>query len=314
MSTVAQLIALADSFYPNGMTDAQVVAYMNMAQNELSPYFGLVAEDNTLFTVADCDIISMPAAVKDIANIISLDISRDAEDRDKIVTLKEMSLVSYAIADQPDVASRISITHEAVGLTDDLGTVIIEGTVGGIEGVTETVTPVANTTVYSTYAFTQVDYIDSSGWSKLGSADYIYCGVAPARYQYDRYYPANLDATSYSSNVVYQEYTTAGVKSLVLYPAPSENGCQIKIKYRKALTALSESSTKDSPDFDSEYHDMLAMYAASMIAGSGASPDTIQADHYMKMFNERKIDIWKRSMEKNKISMKMRRDNRQWHS
>jgi hypothetical protein len=40
--TLAEIIALVKVLYPNAATDATIVSYCNIAQNELSPYFGLI--------------------------------------------------------------------------------------------------------------------------------------------------------------------------------------------------------------------------------------------------------------------------------
>jgi hypothetical protein len=314
MSTVEALISLTHSFYPSRMTDAQIVAYMNMAQNEISPYFGLVKEDVSLYTVADDDRVSIPAAVKDIANIITFDVTNEAEDIDGIVEATEMAnSTPYTIVSQPSSASRLSLTHISSGDSDTLGIITVMGTVNGADGM-EIITPIADTKVCGSVYFTAITSITGYSWTADGDSDIIMIGLVPERYDFTRYYPGNIDETRYSGNIIYQEYTSAGVKSLVMHPTPKTTDCNIRIRYRASLSTLSSSSQSDSPDFDSEYHDMLSMYAAAMVAGSGASPDMTQYDHHMRMYNEKMLDLWKRSLEKDKISLKKRRDNKIWHS
>lgn len=71
MATVQELLDAIDDIYPNAMSDATKVRYMNMAVRGLSPYFGLVAEDDSLVTVADQDAYDFPTGISDVAQIIS---------------------------------------------------------------------------------------------------------------------------------------------------------------------------------------------------------------------------------------------------
>jgi len=313
MSTVAELITLTDALYPNAATDTTVVSYFNMAQNEISPYFGLVAEDTTLNTVADNDALAFPTGVTDISQIISFDVSNSAPDTDAIVESASMKVGTYTIAAQPGWPARISVTHTTNGSADTLGTITITGTVAGTAGTTESITPVADSTVYGSSYFTAITDVTGASWVTDGTDDSITVGVSPERYDFTRYAVAYMDDSEPFNNSVHQIYTSAGVKSLIIYPAPSETGCNIKIRYRKALTTLSASSTTVSPDFDSRFHDMLAIYAAYMICSSGASPDTVQANRFMQQYDNRLTELWKFSMEKDSVSMKKRRDNKHWH-
>jgi hypothetical protein len=314
MSTVAQLLTLTDALYPNAASDATVVGYFNMCQNELSSYFGLVAEDTTLYTVADNDSLSFPAGINDISQIISFDVYNAIVSKDKIVSSTAMKVGTYTIADQPDSACRISVTHVAVGNTDTLGTITIAGTVDGT-ATTEVIIPIANSTVYGNKYFDAggITSVTGASWITNGTADNITVGVSQNRYDFTRYSVANIDDTKLSGNVIYQVYTSAGVKSLVVYPTPTTTGCNIRIRYKKDLTVLSESSTSVSPDFDSKFHDILAIYAAMMICGSGASPDIVQYNHFLETYTNRMTDLWKYTMGQSKISLKRRGDNKQWH-
>jgi hypothetical protein len=314
MSTVAELLTLVDSFYANSATDATTVSYFNMAQNEISPYFGLIAEDTTLYTVADNDNFTLPTGIADISQIDTFDIYNEATDTDAIVTSANMKVGTYTIAAQPTSAKRLSVTHTAVGNTDTLGTITIAGTVDGT-ATTEVITPVANSTVYGNKFFDAdgITSITGAAWVTNGTADKITVGVSLDRYDFTRYYLGYADDASYSGNIFYQIYTSAGVKSLVVYPVPTETGRNIRIRYRKALTTLSASSTSVSPDFDSRFHDMLALYAAYMICSTGASADQSQSDRFMEQYDNRLTELWKYSMEKDKKSVMKRRDNGQWH-
>lgn len=78
MSTVQALIVAIDSIYPNAESDTSKVSYMNMAQNDLSNYFGTVVEDSTLTTIVDDDSYAFPSGLADISEIITLDIGQVA--------------------------------------------------------------------------------------------------------------------------------------------------------------------------------------------------------------------------------------------
>lgn len=78
MSTVQQLLEIINAMYPNGESSTDKVLYMNMAQAELSPYFGIVVEDSTLSTVADQDSYSLPTGLSDVSQILSLGVGIEA--------------------------------------------------------------------------------------------------------------------------------------------------------------------------------------------------------------------------------------------
>ena len=73
--TTQELINITKLLYPSAHSDAELVSFMNLAQNELSPYFGIIVEDNTLVTVADQDSYSFPTGLNDVAQIISLGVA-----------------------------------------------------------------------------------------------------------------------------------------------------------------------------------------------------------------------------------------------
>ena len=75
--TIQNLIDLAKQMYApiTAVSDAFKVGYMNMAVKELSPHFGLVAEDRSLVTVADQDEYDYPTGIDDVSQIISIAIA-----------------------------------------------------------------------------------------------------------------------------------------------------------------------------------------------------------------------------------------------
>lgn len=212
--TVQELIDLTKLMYPNAHTNAELVSFMNVAQNELSPYFGLVVEDNTLVTVADQDSYSFPTGLTDVAQILSLGV--------------------------------------------------------GIQATPDT------------------------------------------RYGYVKYDIITRDDYPVGSCVYFQTVDENGAKKLVLQPTPSVDGLPIRIRFRKALTALSTTVFTGSPDFDSRFHSILADYAAYMVCSTGASPDTIQADAFMQKYLTAKQELWRFKLQQEVEAPTFRMDNRHW--
>ena len=83
MSTVQQLLVLSDSMYPSAESDTNKIAFMNMALDELSPYFGQEIEDSTLTTVVGQDSYAYPTGISDISEIISVAIGNAASPTDR---------------------------------------------------------------------------------------------------------------------------------------------------------------------------------------------------------------------------------------
>lgn len=76
--TTAQLLAMIDTLYPNAESSNTKIAFMNMAQDELSQYFGTTVEDETLVTIADDDSYAFPTGLEDVSQIVALDIGSQA--------------------------------------------------------------------------------------------------------------------------------------------------------------------------------------------------------------------------------------------
>ena len=76
--TTQQLLTLVDTLYPSGELNTTKVAYMNLAQNSLSPFFGKILEDDSLKTIVGQDSYTLPTGIKDVSMIISLAIGNQA--------------------------------------------------------------------------------------------------------------------------------------------------------------------------------------------------------------------------------------------
>jgi len=213
--TTNELLNLVNRLYNNAESNTTKVAYMNMALDGLSPYFGLIVEDDSLTTVIAQDSYALPTGLDDISQIIRL-----------------------AIANQATPSSR---------------------------------------------------------------------------YDYTQYSLSKRDDNPMVSNSYFQIIDSTGSKKLAIYPAPTVVALKIIIRYHKKLTALSETLLTASPEFDSRFHDMLALYCCHMICASGASPDTIQANMFMQKYDSALTSLWKLQMETEKAQSNKKRDNAQWH-
>jgi len=312
MATVSELISLIDAKYPSATTSADKVAFMNLAQSVLSNDYGMLATDDSLETVGFEDEYALPTGIDDIAQIESFEIANIVPDTDCVMTATDMQVGAYTITEQPISPSKISFTHVSNDSTDTLGTIALVGVSGGAT-VSETITPVADSTVYSTYYYDEITSATGVDWVTDGDADSLSIGVKNARYDTQRYPVGYRNDKPFSARCIYQAYSSAGVKSLIIYPAPVTAGLPISIRYKKPLTALSTTSLAASPEFDSKYHHMLATYACYEIAASGSSPDTIQANRFSAEYDGLVQQLWKDGAIKKINSPKKRKDNRTWY-
>lgn len=102
-------------------------------------------------------------------------------DDNKIVTTTDMKVGAYTIAAQPSAASLLSVTITAVGTADTMGTITFVGTDVNGDALTEIVTPVVDSTVYTVDEFATVTSITGAGWiidAVEGTEDTIIIGVA----------------------------------------------------------------------------------------------------------------------------------------
>jgi len=311
MATVTELLTLIDAKYPNATSQADKIKFMNIAQEGLSGEFGLIATDETLVTAAYEEQYSLPTGIDDISMIETFDISNEVPDLDKLVTSTNMIVGAYTLADQIDLPCKISFKHTSVGATDTLGTIVVVG-ISGDETVTETVTPVADSTVYSTKYYSEITSLTSAGWVINAGNDTIKVGVKSSRYNTQRYPIGFSDDKPFVSKCVYQVYSSAGVKSIIVYPAPTLSGLPIIIRYKKKLTELSATKLSAEPEFDSRYHDMLATYACYEICANGASPDTTQANRFAAEYDARISQIWKASTTEKIVAPRKPRCNKGW--
>jgi len=214
MSTTQQLLTLVDNMYPNSMSNSVKIAYMNMALDELSPYFGLNIEDDSLATVADQDSYAIPSGINDITEIYS-----------------------FAVANQATVSSR---------------------------------------------------------------------------YDFTEYKKAYRETNPVSELSYFQIVSSTGTKKLVITPVPTVSGYAIIIRYKKAVPQLSVVNLTESPEIDSRFHDLLALYACHMICASGASPDVVQANMFMQKFDDGMRNLRKFYSRQDDNTRMRRRDNPQW--
>lgn len=99
----------------------------------------------------------------------------------RYVASTNMKVGAYTLANTTPVWSGgglVTITHTTVVTTDTLGTVVIVGVDLAGASRTETLTPVADSTVTGTIPFRTITSITGVGWVIVGSNDTIVAGVA----------------------------------------------------------------------------------------------------------------------------------------
>jgi len=311
MPTVQQLLLSIQDKYPSLVPDSVKIKYMNEAQDQLSNDFGIIATDTSLVTRANDDEYTLPTGIEDISQIETFDVANEVPDLDKIVAETAMKVGAYVIAEQPNTPSRLSFTHESVGTADTLGTIALVGISGGVS-VSETITPVANSTVYSQYFYTSITSITGASWVTDGDDDQISVGIKLARYDTTRYDIGYKDDKPMGGRCIYQNYSSLGVKTIIMYPEPELAGFPITIRYHKKLSDLSINSLTATPEFDSEFHDMLVSYACWQICANGASADYAQANRFASEYDESLVQLWKQTNMKKITAPKKRKDNRIW--
>jgi hypothetical protein len=106
----------------------------------------------------------------------------------RIVTTTNMKVGAYSVAAQPVSPSLLSVLVTAAGAADTMGTIIFVGTDINDVALTETVTPIAGTTVYTTKEFKTVTSVTGAGWVISAGNDTIIVGtagiVAPTGYYF----------------------------------------------------------------------------------------------------------------------------------
>lgn len=98
----------------------------------------------------------------------------------RIVTSANMKNGAYTVAAQPDVTRNITVTATAGATADTMGTIAVVGTNILGDVITETITPVAGSTVAGLKAFKTVTSVTGAGWvidAVEGTNDTITVGV-----------------------------------------------------------------------------------------------------------------------------------------
>ena len=138
-------------------------------------------------------------------------------------------------------------------------------------------------------------------------------GEAVDRYDTTRYKIGYKDDKPMPGNCIYQNYSSTGVKSIIIYPVPSLADLPITIRYHAKLADLSLTNLTASPQFDSQYHDLLAKYACYQICANGASPDSVQANRFSAAYEEGYAKLLNHNYQQQIIAPRKRRDNKMWH-
>jgi hypothetical protein len=103
----------------------------------------------------------------------------------RFVTTANMANAAYTLAHTTPVWSGgclVTLTHTTVAGTDTLGTVALVGTDLNGSTISETLTPVADSTVTSTKIYRSITSLTGSGWTATSTADTIVVGCAAGSY------------------------------------------------------------------------------------------------------------------------------------
>ena len=138
-------------------------------------------------------------------------------------------------------------------------------------------------------------------------------GAIPERDDITRYKIGYADVHPNLGNCIYQNYSSTGKKSFVICPKPAVTGLQITIRYHAKLTDLSVLDLDKIPEFDSRYHNLLAVFACHQICANGPSPDTIQANRFASSFNDGLLDLREQSYRQQIAAPKKPTYNKLWN-
>lgn len=126
----------------------------------------------------------MPNLVRDtfapLKHWLGLSTLLSAADDDKIIASTDMKVGAYTIAAQPSIPSLIGFKVTAGDTADTMGTLDVVGTDCYDLVQTETVIPVAGSTVYTAHYYKTITSITGVGWvidGAEGTADTIIAGV-----------------------------------------------------------------------------------------------------------------------------------------
>lgn len=135
----------------------------------------------------------------------------------------------------------------------------------------------------------QQGYSFPTGLADISDIEYlaVASSATPAsRYEYVQYRPGYANDNQQSGNKYFQLVSSAGVKTIGLYPVPTVAGYPIMIRFYRSMTELSDTDLTQEAEFDSRFHEILSLYACYEICASGASPDTIQANAFLSRYND----------------------------
>lgn len=98
---------------------------------------------------------------------------------DAYVTVQDMIVGEYTLASASpvhDFARNVTVTHDTVGATDTLGTIVVVGKDLAGDEIEETITVVADNTAEGELAFAEITSITGVGWAINTSEDQITVG------------------------------------------------------------------------------------------------------------------------------------------
>ena len=161
----------------------------------------------------------------------------------RIVTSANMQVGAYTVAAQPLIEGKITVTVTAVGAADTMGTIVITGISNGIP-ISETVTPIADSTVTTTNKFSHIYSVVGAGWVIDEGNDTVVVGVAEVNTE-SRYFISALNVmvdTVVSSQTEQDGFIVADLTALTklvagVYPTRLT---AIKLTSGEAIAILSQ--------------------------------------------------------------------------
>jgi hypothetical protein len=146
----------------------------------------------------------------------------------RIVTSANMKVGDYTIANASPVwqgGALITVTHTQVGgVTDTLGTIVLEGLDLAGRPITETITPADGTVATGTLVFRSVTKVTGVGWVINTGNDTITVGVAAGSVPLGG--PGTLHSVVLNNSVAAAVVVSDGTRTLATIPASAAAGTE----------------------------------------------------------------------------------------
>jgi len=322
---VTALLAMIDAYYPNAETSATKVSSMNTVLHNLSAKkYGLLVEDISLITVEDQEAYSFPDGLTDVYYMDFMGIGTEFPYQARTIicthaatgtgTITLVVTAAGMTGSPVSVALEVTIGDTASEVADLVRTALEDNaqvaaffTISG-SGANVIITAIDNVADDSTMdiAFTDTD---TTGVTFGSDAD----STLTSRDDYLKYDIGYADDLPRYGQYYFQKVTSAGVKSLAIYPVPSTSGYRIMLRFYKTIPDLSADTVTGVPEIDSNFHEMLVYYAIHQLAAAGDSMNADQANLYMQKYENMRRDFIMMMQSRQHSTANDRRDNNHWN-